>query len=136
MNQKEMEKAVMEFNLFGAKLQEMEQQLQAIEKFILELQTTSSSLEELKGTDMNQETLSPIGQGIFVKSKLQDNKEVMMEIGAKVFAKKTVDEARVLLDKKALNFMALRERLSEQMEAVVHKMQKIESSLVDDQNSK
>jgi prefoldin alpha subunit len=134
MNNKEMEKAVMEFNLFGAKLQEMEQQLQAIEKFVLELQTTSSSLTELKETDISQETLSPIGQGIFVKSKLQDNKEVMVEIGAKVFAKKSIDEARILLDKKAMNFMALRERLAEQMEAVVNKMQKIEASLVDEQS--
>ncbi len=134
MNNKEMEKAVMEFNLFGAKLQEMEQQLQAIEKFVLELQTTSSSLNELKETGISQETLSPIGQGIFVKSKLQDNKEVMVEIGAKVFAKKSVDEARALLDKKAMNFMALRERVAEQMEAVVHKMQKIEASLVDEQS--
>jgi len=132
MNNKEMEKAVMEFNIFGAKLQEMEQQFQAIEKFVLELQTTSSSLGELKETNANQETLSPIGQGIFVKSKLQDNKEVMVEIGAKVFAKKSIDEARALLDKKVLNFMALRERLAEQMEAVVRKMQKIEASLVDE----
>jgi prefoldin alpha subunit len=131
MNQKEMEKAVMEFNLFGAKLQEMEQQLQTIEKFILELQTTSKSLEELKEAKTDQETLAPIGQGIFVKSKLQDTKEVVVEIGAKVFAKKSIDESRALLDKKVLSFMALRERLVGQMEAVVHKMQKIEASLVD-----
>ncbi len=132
MNQKEMEKAVMEFNLFGAKLQEMEQQLQTIEKFILELQNTGNSLEELKEAKADQETLSPIGQGIFVKSKLQDNKEVMVEIGAKVFAKKSIDEARGLLDKKALNFVALREKLVEQMEAIVHKMQKIEANLVNE----
>lgn len=126
---KEMEKAVMEFNLFNAKLQELEQQLQLIEKYVAELQATSSALQQLKETEKDKDMLAPVGQGIFVKSKLQDNKEVMVDIGAKVFANKSVDEARGIIDKKSVDFMALREKIGEQIEAVLCKMQEIENSL-------
>jgi len=124
-----MEKFVMEYNLYGAKLQEMEQQLQAIEKFIVEIQTTSNALDELKDAKINQESLSPIGQGIFVKTKLGDNKEVMVEIGTKVVANKSIDEAKTLLDKKIMDLINLRKNLADQIEVIVIKMQQIEAGI-------
>jgi prefoldin alpha subunit len=129
MEKKEMEKFVMEYNLYGAKLQEMEQQLQAIEKFIVEIQTTSNALDELKDAKINQESLSPIGQGIFVKTKLGDNKEVMVEIGTKVVANKSIDEAKTLLDKKIMDLINLRKNLADQIEVIVIKMQQIEAGI-------
>jgi prefoldin alpha subunit len=124
----ETEKAIIEFNLFNAKLQELEQQLQVIEKYINELQITGQGLEELKNMS-NKEMLAPMGQGIFVKSKLQETKEVMVDIGSRVFAKKSIAEAQGIINKKLIDFMALREDIGEQIDAILTRMQELDTKL-------
>lgn len=131
--EKELEKSIFELNIMNAKLQEMEQQLQIIEKQINEFQMTSLALEDLETTEVNNELLSPIGQNIFVKSKLLDNKEVIIDLGSKVFAKKSIEEALEIVNKKFKDFVSIREKIAEQAQMLAQEMMTIQKNIQENQ---
>ena len=130
---KELERSILELNLMNNKLQEMEQQLQIIEKQIQEFQLTSIALQDLETSKIDNEVLSPIGQNIFVKSKLLDNKEVFVDIGSKVFAKKSVPEAQEIINKKFEDFVSVREKIAEQAQMLAQEMMGIQKNIQESQ---
>jgi len=127
--QKEFEEKVVELNLLNARMQELEQQMQIIEKQISELHTVYTALKELEETNTETEMLSSIGQNVFVKAKLQDNQEVCMDVGAKVFVKKTVQEAKDIITKKTDEFIDIRENATKQLQFIAEQMLTLENNL-------
>ncbi|MCX6742149.1 MAG: prefoldin subunit alpha [Candidatus Pacearchaeota archaeon] len=132
--QKEFEEKVVELNLLNARMQELEQQMQIIEKQISELHTVYTALKELEETNTETEMLSSIGQNVFVKAKLQDNQEVCMDVGAKVFVKKTVQEAKDIITKKTDEFIDIRENATKQLQFIAEQMLTLENDLRKEQS--
>ena len=126
MEKEDFEKNMIQLNLFGSKLQEIEQQLQIIDKHISELQLTSLALQELEEIKEGIETLAPIGQNIFVKTNIKETKKIMMDLGSKVFAEKTLLEAQDVLDKRIEEFSQIKEKISEQAQEILNAINDIE----------
>ncbi len=133
LKDKELERSILELNMMNNKLQEMEQQLQIIEKQIQEFQLTSIALQDLETTRLDNEVLSPIGQNIFVKSKLLDNNEVFVDIGSKIFAKKSIPEAQEIINKKFEDFVSVREKIVDQAQMLAQEMMGIQKDIQESQ---
>lgn len=126
---KEFEEKVVELNLLNSRMQELEQQMQIIEKQISELHTTYGALKEIEETPTETEMFASVGQNVFVKSKLTDNQEICMDVGSKVFVKKTVQEAKDIITKKTDEFIDIREKATRQIQFITEQMLHLENSL-------
>ena len=82
--------------MFEQQVQQMQQQLQAVENGIVELGNLNFGLDELKG-GKGKEIMSPIGQGIFAKTKLL-SEDLIVDVGGKNFVKKTIPETKDLIE--------------------------------------
>lgn len=129
MEKEEFNENMMRLNLYGSKLQEIEQQLQLIDKQISELQATSLALDEIGETKKDTEMMSLLGQNIFVKAKLQENSLVMVDLGSKVFAEKKIDEAKEILEKKIDEFADIRDKIAEQAQTILNAIGEIEENM-------
>lgn len=126
MEKEDFEKNMIQMNIFGSRLQEIEQQLQLIGKHIAEFQLTSLALQELEETKEDTEMLAPIGQNIFVKAKVKETNKVMVDIGSKIFAEKTLEETQKILDGKIEEFSQIKDQISEQAQEILNEIEKIE----------
>jgi prefoldin alpha subunit len=129
MEKENFEKDMLQLNLFGSKLQEIEQQLQIISKHISELQLTSLALQELEETKQDTEMLAPIGQNIFVKAKIKETEKVMVDLGSKVFAEKSLEDAQKIINEKIDEFSQIKEHISEQAQAILNAIDQIETKV-------
>ena len=127
MEKEEFNQNMMQLNLFGSKLQEIEQQLQLIDKHISELQVTGLALQELGGTKKDTDMLAPIGQNIFVKAKIQNIDTVIVDLGSKVFAEKSLEEAKEIINQKIDEFSDIKEKIAEQAQTVLNAIDQIEN---------
>lgn len=82
--------------VFEQQIQQLQQQLQAVENGIVELGNLNFGLDELKD-GKGKEIMSPIGQGIFAKTKLL-SEDLIVDIGGKNFVKKTIPETKNLIE--------------------------------------
>ncbi|MEM1535863.1 MAG: prefoldin subunit alpha [Candidatus Pacearchaeota archaeon] len=127
--QKKLEQKILEFNALELQFNELEQYRAFVEKQIAELKILENSLEKLKEIKQDTEMFSPISQDVFLSSKLKENKKVLVNIGAKVFVKKTIEEAKESFRVKIEKLERLYEELTKKIEETASKLLQLEEEI-------
>ncbi len=86
----------MEINYFRNQAQELQGQIQLLQKVLEDLDSAKKSLTVTDA--LNHGTLLPLGAGVFAKAKTDKTGTVLFDVGARVLVEKKPDEAIVILD--------------------------------------
>lgn len=92
-NQQEL---MFKLSMFEQQIGQLQQQLQAVEQGIVEMNTLNLGLDELVGSK-DKEIFAPIGRGIFAKAKLL-SEELTVDVGGKNFVKKSIPETKKTIE--------------------------------------
>jgi prefoldin alpha subunit len=122
MEQNEQE-AVYQFSIFEKQVKEIQQQIDAVERSIIELGGLNLGLDELKGST-GKEILAPIGKGIFAKAELI-SEELNVDIGEGNIIKKSIPETKKLIEEQVKKLEQVREELGNNLEEIEEEMIKI-----------
>ena len=95
MDKESQEEIMYKFSMFEQQIQQLQQQLQAIEQTITEMNSLNFGLDDLKGSK-GKEILAPIGRGVFTKTKL-DSEKLIVDIGGKNFVEKSISETKEII---------------------------------------
>lgn len=130
INQQEI---LFKLNILEQQMQNMQQQLQAVDQGIIELQSLSLGLGDLKGK-VNEEILAPIGKGIFIKSKLLSDK-LIIDVGDKNFVEKEIPDAQKLIENQVNKLSDIKVEIEKNLDAIgeeitktIEQAQELESS--------
>lgn len=93
--EKSQQELMAKLGMFEQQIQHLNQQLQAVEEGIVEMNSLNFALDELKGKE-GKEILSPLGRGIFTKTKLI-SEDLVVDIGGKNFVKKSIPETKKII---------------------------------------
>lgn len=115
----EQEQRMLQAQFLEAKLKELEEQLMMVERQINELQICSMAIDELKNVKIDSEMLVPINPGVFVKARLANNEDIIIDTGAKVFAKKNNKEAKDFIQEKLERAIEIHNNIMGQINAIV-----------------
>ena len=110
-------------SMFEQQIQQLQQQLQAVEQGIVEMDSLSQGLGELVGS-VDKEIMAPIGRGIFVKTKLL-SEDLTVDIGNKTFVKKSIPEAQEMIKVQLVKLDEVKKELNDNLEKVGEEMQKV-----------
>src|SRR4030042_586518 len=84
------------FSMFERQIRELQQQIEAVERGIIDLTSLNFGLDELVGSK-DKEIFAPMGKGIFVKAKLV-SEELNVDIGEGNLVKKSIPETKELIE--------------------------------------
>ena len=104
----------------GEKLAE---QLQFINQQIAEFEVLKLSLENLKKSK-GKEILADLGKGIFIKSKIEEEK-LFVNVGEGVVVKKTKEETIKIIDKQINQLENLKRDLMKEIEKINSELEEI-----------
>ncbi|OIO41538.1 prefoldin subunit alpha [Candidatus Pacearchaeota archaeon CG_4_9_14_3_um_filter_31_7] len=113
---------IFQLKLFEKRINELQQQIQVIEEKINEIEYLKNGLDEIENSN-DKEILSQIGPGIFVKTKLIENKKVFVDIGSKNICEKSIEEAKEFLTRQIKKIRDVREELVEEIEKIIKNLQ-------------
>jgi len=119
-NQQEL---IFKLSMFEQQIQQLQQQLQAVEQGVMEMEALSHGLGELVGS-VDKEILAPIGRGIFVKSKLL-SEDLIVDIGNKTFVKKNIPDTQSLIKEQLVKLESVKMQLENSLEQVSEEMMKM-----------
>jgi prefoldin alpha subunit len=115
MNEEQQE-LFLKINNYEQQAQQIQQQLQAVEKAINELNNLNLGLDELVGKT-NNEILAQVGKGIFVKAKLI-SEELIVDIGNRNFVKKDISGTKKILQKQLEKLKEIELELNNNLETI------------------
>ena len=127
--EKKLQEKYMEMKMLEEQMKEIHKQAQVVEQQLVELTTTTQSLEDFKKTNKGDEILVPISSGIFAKTGLKDNKEFLVNVGADTIVKKDIDSTKKLIEKQAEEMRELHAKVNMQMQRLALHASSIEKEL-------
>lgn len=112
----EQQELMFKLSMFEQQIQQMQQQMQAIEQGVVELTSLNLGLDELVGSE-GKEIMAPIGRGVFVKAKLL-SEELTVDVGGKNFVKKSIPDTQEIINEQVKKLEDVKKSLSNSMEEI------------------
>ena len=116
-DQQKLEEIVNQLNIYKNQSEMLQQQVEAIQGSIAEIEILESTLEDVKDKD-SLETLVPVGAGSFMNAEIKKTDEIIVSIGAGVAVSKTADEAKEIM-------VSQKGELKESLDKMLDNLQKI-----------
>ncbi len=86
--EKKAQEMYMQFQVIDQNIKQLQRQLEAVTRQLMELSATTSSLDEWDSIKAGKEILVPLSSGIFAKAVIKDTSELLVNIGANVVVQK------------------------------------------------
>jgi len=109
------EELIIKLSLLEQQSEEIKQQLEAINGQVSDLESLKLSLEKL-GKD-KQEMLANLGRGIFLKTKIDDDK-LFINVGSKILVRKSFPEAVEIIANQISEMENMKNELNGNMEEI------------------
>ncbi|MFH1107197.1 MAG: prefoldin subunit alpha [Candidatus Micrarchaeota archaeon] len=119
----ELSRMAYEARYYQSQLEELQRQGNSIQAAMAELTMSIRGLGSVKDAGS---TLMGVGSGTFVPVSVANAERVLVEVGGRVFAEKTVPDAIQLLESRRKNLDAALGKVAESMDAVSARLQALE----------
>ncbi len=113
---------MIKLQMFEQQMQQLQQQLQAVEESVIDLNSLSIGLDELKGSK-GKEIMAPLGRGIFVKTKLL-SEDLTVDVGGKNFVKKNIGDTKKIVDEQLVKLEEIKKDLNNNLEQLGEELTK------------
>ena len=121
--EEDQQELMFKLSMYEQQIQQLQQQLQAVEQGVFEMVSLNHGLGELVGS-VDKKILAPIGRGIFVKTKLL-SEDLTVDIGNKTFVKKSIPEAQEMIKEQLGKLEDVKRELNDSLDKVGEDMQRV-----------
>ncbi len=108
--------------------QEVENNIKIINEHVEELTKFKENLDFLSKSG-EKDILASLGRGVYVKSKIADDKKLFVEIGAGIIVKKTPQETKKVIEEQLRKFGEAKLQLKTQLELYANEFRKMVKQL-------
>ncbi|MDP7079565.1 MAG: prefoldin subunit alpha [Candidatus Undinarchaeales archaeon] len=127
-NAAEMQQRLYEIEILKERAQQIQLQLMKVAETRESLALTNDALERLKDLKKGSEALIPIGSGVYVYTKLEDTKKVMVNIGG-VVGSRSIPDSITFIDKQLENLEKGQEGLEKTFNELNENLQQLKLSM-------
>ena len=127
--QKELQEKYTEFQILNLQLQEIQKQMQNLDQQNIELEMTKQELDEFNKIKKGTDVLVSIEPGIFARAKLEDNENMLVNVGSGVVVDKNMKETKKLLEKQQDEINNLKNQLNLQVQQLLMKISLLKQDL-------
>ena len=103
-------------SMYEQHIQELQQQLQAVQQTVIELSKMNIELDDLEDSE-GREILAQIGRGIYAKARLI-SKDLIVNIGDKNLVGKSVSETKQIIQKQIQKLDNIKNELEAALEKI------------------
>ena len=128
-NKEVFQEKYLEFQYLVQQYQEMQKHLEQLQKHFSDLQGLSGHLKVISSSEENSETLLPLGSGMYIKGKLGDKQEVLVNVGSNVVVTKNLEGASSSVIEQSKEVSQVLSQLEGQISELTGQLQKAQKEL-------
>ena len=129
MDEKELRTKYIEFQMMDQQMRQIQQQVQKLDTQLIEVMNLTESLEDFKKSKAGDELLAPFANGMFVRTNLQEENKLLLNVGAGIVDEKDIEGAKKLIETQLLDISKYREDLVAQLNNMTEKFQELSKEL-------
>jgi prefoldin alpha subunit len=128
---KKLQQKYMELQLLYQQMKQEQKQVEAIEQQAAELDEIQQSLDALTASKQGSELWVPVSSGIFVKARLEDTKNLAVNVGSGTVVSKDVPATKAMLAAQAKDMRAFQTELVSRAEKLAERAVELKQELQD-----
>ncbi len=125
MEEKELQEHLVLYQLLQATFEQLEKQMMAVQKKLVELEATKIAISEIDGVEKENDILLPIGTGVYGHGKIAHSDKVLVNVGANVLINKKPDDAGKFIENRKREIMHAAVKVETDMKQIVEKMNEV-----------
>ena len=131
MKEKEekLQKLYLEFQMLEQQIKQLEKQSNSLNNHLVELMSTSQSLEELKKVGEKSEILIPISTGIYAKAELKGKDSFIVNVGANIAINKDLESTKKIISDQVKEIGQVHENVSQELQNHIQKAASMEQEI-------
>lgn len=126
----ELQNKYMELQFLDKQLKQLQQHLQLFEQQMDELEILKESLHDLPNIKPGTETLVPISAGIYLKAKIENVNNLIVNVGSKIGVEKSVKDSEAMIDEQLAELRDHQLKLTLNLNMLVQRAQELEKEIV------
>jgi len=103
-------------SMFEQHIRQLHQQLELVEKSMLDLNSLDFGMDEIKGS-VGKDILAQLGRGVFVKAKLV-SEELIVDVGNKNFVGKSITDTKKIIKEQIEKLHQIKKELEDKIEEI------------------
>ena len=127
--EKQIQEMYLEFQQLEQYIKQLQRQLEVITHQLMEISAASNSLDEFKKITPAKEVFVPLSSGIFAKASINDNSELLVNVGANVGVTKDIDSTKKLISNQLEEIKKIHQQTVEELEKMTHRASQLESMM-------
>jgi prefoldin alpha subunit len=117
------------YQILAQNIEGLKKQLEMVEEQLIELKSTSLSMDDLEKISESNEIFLPLGSGCFGKGKITDNKKILVNAGAGVFMNEDLKNAKLSIEGNFKELERAGMEIEEQMKKTITQMNGLASEI-------
>ena len=136
MNKQDMTQKYVEFQVLNQQIQQSQQQLQLMTQQVQELKALSQNVVEISKAKANSEMYTNLGVGVHLKSKVEDIKKLLVNVGAGILVQKTPEETLTIVNQQITELDKFCGNLNQQVHQQVQRAEQLKEEISKAQEKK
>lgn len=128
-SEEKMQKLYLEFQMLEQQIKHLEKQSNTLKNHLLELISTTQSLEEIKNVEEKTEILVPISTGIYAKAELKDKNSFIVNVGANIAATKDLESTKKIISEQIKEISEVHENVAQELQRHLEKAASMEEEI-------
>ncbi len=124
--EEELQQKYIQLQVMKQQAQSFFEEKQKLDSHLSEMSLTLDAMKKLTETKPNEEILSSIGSGAFVKGTINDVQNVLVSVGAGVVVKKELKSAIEVMESRVMDIQKVNEELMGELNKLVESIQQLE----------
>ena len=114
---------------YEAQLEQTQMQLEFLNQLLTTTRLTEDTIKHLENLQDGQEILLPLGNLAFIKAKVMDSSNVLVNVGASVVLKKPIEKALEVFEARLENLNKSQIQIQQIMQQLIQKIQQIRAEV-------
>ena len=127
--EKKAQEIYMEYQMLEQHIQQRQKQLEMVTHQILELNTTTSSLDEYNKIKNGSSVFVPLSSGIFAKANIAETSELLVNVGANIAVKKDIPSIKKLIQNQIEELIKIQKQMVNDLEKITNNAAQVEMKL-------
>ena len=131
---KTQQELLFKLSMFEQQIQNLQQQLRAVEEGMIDIGTLKEGLDEIKNS-VGREIVAPLGRGIFVNAKLSSD-DLIVDVGGRNLVKKSVQETKEIIGEQLKKLEEIRKEINLKLDETDKELTRIISEAAESEDNK
>ncbi len=127
MDKKEIEEAYQKMQIVSEEAKEIQQQISLLNMQHQELFKILEGIDSLKGKQPDSSLLTNLGAGVFFKTKIEDCRNLLVNVGAETVIEENIDSVRSRIASQLMEIEAIIHEFESSLQKRIQDVQKLQN---------